>query len=193
MFRETFRFPSFVCFGCLSSDYIFPCYNIHEQVTRSGTIVILFKVKLKTKYCICIFQISITSKDAPDLVEWLTTNTTTTTTIYPPLESQELFSDSLEDISVAEPFLALDQEEEVARAGTQQSDNSTQISPRRLVPAVAAYSLLLVIGDVDDDVSTDVTWVPTREEEEGSSEGEMDQQIGRRSRPNLHCTGGTNH
>ena len=68
---------------------------------------------------------SITSKDAPDLVEWLATNTTTTT-IYPLLESQELFSDPSEDISDAQPFLALDQEEEVATAGTQQSDDSTQ-------------------------------------------------------------------
>ena len=136
---------------------------------------------------------SITPKDAPDLVEWLTTNTTT---IYPPLESQELFSDPSEEISDAQPFLALDQEEAVATAATQQSDDSIQISPRRLVPAVAAYSEISNVsggeGDVDDDVSTDVTWVPTREEEEGSSEGEMDQQIGGRSRPNLHCTGGTN-
>ena len=126
------------------------------------------------------------------MVEWLATNTTT---IYPTLESQELYSDpSEEDISDAQPFR--NQEEEVATAVTQQSDDSTQISTGRLVPAVAAYSEISIVsdgeGDVDDDMSTDITWVPTREEEEGSSEGEMDQQIGRRSRPNLHCTGGTN-
>ena len=56
--------------------------------------------------------------------------------------------------------MASDEEEEVAKAANKWSDDSTQISPRREVHAVAAYSEISDVsggeGD-DDDVSMDVT------------------------------------
>ena len=110
---------------------------------------------------------AITPKDAPDLVEWLTqpsasapsssslstpsslsavstAKDTTTTTISPPLESEESFSNPFQDLTDAQPFLASDQEEEVSTVVTQQSAQEG-LSPL-LLPT--PRSLMLVVGKV---------------------------------------------